>query len=371
MSRIWMPGGGGGGADLDVITADAGDLLAGKVIIGPNGEPLTGTLTLTGTAADSQVIAGRTYYSTDAKTKRTGAMANQGAKTAALNCGGSYTIPAGYHNGAGKVTANSLASQTGVQSGRTAAGAGQILNGYEAWVNGGRVTGNMANQGAKTAALNCGGSYTIPAGWHNGQGKVTANSLASQTDANAAAGDIRKNKTAWVKGSKLTGTMTEKAAATYTPGTATQTIAANQFLAGAQTIKGDGNLVAANIVSGKNIFGVAGNARKFAQYTGNFTGSSSQMWFDGYESDSGFNAYYVTVPALDFTPVYVSCTAYGNRASECSVSTQWGMYYIATDAGTAVHSTRYTMKNVLSRSGFKLPVISRGMKACVYVFGYY
>ena len=97
-----MPGG-GGGADLDVITAGAGDILAGKVIVDKEGNPLTGT------------------------------MANQGAKTAALNCGGSYTIPAGYHNGSGKVTANSLASQTSAT-----AAAGNILSGKTAWVNGSR-----------------------------------------------------------------------------------------------------------------------------------------------------------------------------------------------------------------------------------------
>lgn len=68
-------------------------------------------------------------------------------------------------------------------------------------------TGTMPNQGAKTAALNAGGSYTIPQGWHNGKGKVTANSLASQTSANAENGDIISGKTAWVNGSKRTGTL--------------------------------------------------------------------------------------------------------------------------------------------------------------------
>lgn len=214
MGRIWMPGG-AGGADLDVVTAAAGDVLQGKVIVGPDGEPLTGTLALTGNAADSQVLAGKTYYNTDAKARRTGTMPNQGAVApSGLNAGGSYTIPAGYHNGSGKVTANSLASQTGVQSGKTAAGAGQVLTGYEAWVNGGRVTGTMPNQGAQTAGVNCGGTYTIPAGYHNGQGKVTGNSLASQTDATSGAGDILSGKTAWVKGSKLTGTMANKGAVT-------------------------------------------------------------------------------------------------------------------------------------------------------------
>ena len=35
-------------------------------------------------------------------------MANNGAVSKTLNAGQSYTIPAGYHNGSGKVTANSI-----------------------------------------------------------------------------------------------------------------------------------------------------------------------------------------------------------------------------------------------------------------------
>ena len=207
MGNIVIPAG-GGGADASVITATAGDVIKGKVILNTNGDPITGTLELTGNAGTGDVLSGKTFYNTNPKSKLTGTMANRGAVSSSLNCGGSYTIPAGYHNGSGKVTANSLASQTGVQSGKTAAGAGQILTGYEAWVNGGRVTGTMPNQGAKTSSLNCGGSYTIPAGYHNGSGKVTANSLASQTsNANAGAGHILSGKTAYVNGSKITGTM--------------------------------------------------------------------------------------------------------------------------------------------------------------------
>lgn len=52
--------------------------------------------------------------------------------------------------------------------------------------------------------------------------------------------------------------VTKKAATTYTPGTSNQTIGANQYLSGAQTIKGDSNLVAGNIRSGVSIFGVTG-----------------------------------------------------------------------------------------------------------------
>lgn len=59
-------------------------------------------------------------------------------------------------------------------------------------------------------------------------------------------------------GTLYTGSMTEKSAQTYTPTTSDQTINANQYLAGAQTIKGDANLTPANIKKDVTIFGVSG-----------------------------------------------------------------------------------------------------------------
>lgn len=46
----------------------------------------------------------------------------------------------------------------------------------------------------------------------------------------------------------------------YTPSTATQIIAAGQYLTGVQTIAGDTNLIASNIMAGVSIFGVVGTA---------------------------------------------------------------------------------------------------------------
>ena len=48
--------------------------------------------------------------------------------------------------------------------------------------------------------------------------------------------------------------------ATITPTTSDQTIAANTWLTGAQTIKGDANLVPSKIVAPYSIFGVTGTA---------------------------------------------------------------------------------------------------------------
>jgi hypothetical protein len=80
------------------------------------------------------------------------------------------------------------------------------------------------------------------------------------SDATADAGKILYPYTAYKDGEKVTGSIPSLAAQSITPGTADQIIASGQYLAGAQTIKGDANLIAGNIVSGKTIFGVAGSA---------------------------------------------------------------------------------------------------------------
>ena len=140
MGKIWMSGG-GGGADLDVITAGAGDILAGKVIVDKDGEPLTGTMVDRGNWSSSELPAGA-----------------------------AVTIPGGKHSGGGKVTAKSLASQTpGTVS------AGHILAGKTAWSNGSKITGTIPSQAGGTltpstsaVTANCAnkymtGNYTIPA----------------------------------------------------------------------------------------------------------------------------------------------------------------------------------------------------------------
>ncbi len=53
--------------------------------------------------------------------------------------------------------------------------------------------------------------------------------------ANVNPADLRNGKTAWGASGEVVGSMTEKSAASYLPSTSDQTVAAAQYLAGAQT----------------------------------------------------------------------------------------------------------------------------------------
>lgn len=87
------------------------------------------------------------------------------------------------------------------------ASSAQVLEGYSFTnTDGVGINGTMPNRGTVSQILNCGSSYTIPQGYHDGKGKVTVNSLDSQTQATAVADNITKDRTAWVNGVKITGT---------------------------------------------------------------------------------------------------------------------------------------------------------------------
>ena len=80
-------------------------------------------------------------------------------------------------------------------------------------------------------------------------------------DANAGAGQILNGYMAYVKGSKVSGSIPLQGAQTITPGMSAKYVEAGRYLSGLQIIAGDANLVAANIKKGVSIFGVAGNAQ--------------------------------------------------------------------------------------------------------------
>ena len=132
------------------------------------------------------------------------------------------------------------------------------------------VEGTMPNIGKVTQTLEVNGSYTIPKGYHDGTGKITqslntkgaatyyattsdqtiaenqyltgAQTIKKITQTNLAAENIKPGVTVNVNNGNsnvfsITGNMPSKAAATYYPTTSDQVIAADQYLTGAQTIK--------------------------------------------------------------------------------------------------------------------------------------
>lgn len=196
MSSILIPGSGAGGVSSSELTATAGDVLKGAKYVGQdtNDDIGTGTLELTGNATTGDVLANKTFYVNNPKSKQTGMLALSGN-----------------------------------------AAANRVLSPYTFYA-------------------------TDP-------------------------------KT------KLTGTIPSYGGRTITPGTSNQTISAGNYLSGNVVIAGDGDLVAANIKNGKNIFNVQGTCKeyKYLSISNLASSSTSKRYSLINSSSSSVSLYYLTI----------------------------------------------------------------------------
>jgi len=163
--------------------------------------------------------------------------------------------------------------------------AGNLPSGVTAYANATKYTGTAAENDSSDLSIS-GATVTVPAGFYasSASGTVASGSASPASTISATGASVStgtntltlsksvsntptvsagyiSSGTAGSSSVSLTASVTTKAAATITPGTSNQTIAAGTYLTGAQTIQGDADLVAGNIVAGKNIFGVAGSAQ--------------------------------------------------------------------------------------------------------------
>ena len=153
----------------------------------------------------------------------------------------------------------------GTDTSDATATAGDILSGKTAYVAAGKVTGTIASKSSSNLTAS-GATVTVPAGYYPSQ---ASKSVATATQATpsitvSSAGLITAKSTqsaGYVSSGTKSATkqLTTQGAQTITPGTSNKTIASGRYLTGTQTIKGDANLVAANIKKGVSIFGVAGS----------------------------------------------------------------------------------------------------------------
>ncbi len=98
----------------------------------------------------------------------------------------------------------------------------EILSGKTAYARGTKLTGSMTNNGAVTLTVNNTTSLTIPQGYHDGSGKV---SIASTELAKLVAGNIKEGITILgVKGSLKPSSSVTVMAKTVTPTSSAQTV---------------------------------------------------------------------------------------------------------------------------------------------------
>ena len=277
--------------DLSGITAAAEDILAGKKSVDATGAEITGTMT------------------------------NCGAWSSTQTSNGSVTIPEGYHNGSGEVTVN-VSSTTTIPTDGDAA-TSDVLTGKTFYSGGSKKTGTMTNQGAWSTTKTSNGDVPIPAGFHNGSGKVTVNISTSTPTGALDTPSISFDKTlgrftatskvktsGYISTSDTTTnsyTLTRYLGGEYTPTKESKTVSLTEkYCTGDVVIKGDNNLIPENIKNGISIFGVAGS------YTGDGANvisiTSDRTWNS--TLDSSFDYHRIAYFSVKISNVkYVMCMA--------------------------------------------------------------
>ena len=181
------------------------------------------------------------------------------------------------------------------------------------------VEGAMVDRGAVSRTIGINGSYTIPEGYHNGQGKVSQNiptkgaatyypgtsgqiigsgqylsgeqKIGAVSQENLIGDNIKPGVTIRIKNAignifSVASTMASKAAATYYATTSDQTIQAGRYLTGAQVIKKltQSGLASGNILRGKTITINNGNANVWS-----VTGSTNVLKTSVVQVSSGLS----------------------------------------------------------------------------------
>lgn len=202
--------------------------------------------------------------------------------------GANVTVPAGHYKApasksveiAEQATPNISVDSSGLITASATQSAGYVPEGTKS------ATKQLTAQAGKTVTPSTSEQTVVPSGrFTTGDVKVAAMPAVAQATPSISidsSGKITASATqsaGYVPAGTKSATkqMTTKGATTWTPKTSNQSIAAGTYLTGAQTIKGDSNLTAANIKKGVSIFGVSGSCEEYSDglpvftYTGEYT----------------------------------------------------------------------------------------------------
>ena len=419
MAEIPISFGGGGGSGSDDVTASKNQVLAGYTAITTDSgdEPVEGTIPSKAaetynTSTSDRTIASNQYLSGDQTIK---AVTTQNID--AENIKKSVVVTVGDDGSATRIK-NVTGTYTTVSSGQTGATAGSMLSGYSAFSNGGNeVKGSISSKAATTYNTSTSDQTIAASQYLSG-----VQTIKAVTTANIDAGNIKKSvvvkvgdansdtriknvtgtyttitsgQTAVTAGAMLSGysgfanggaevkgSISSKEAATYTPGTANQTIAAGQYLSGAQTVKGDSNLVAANIKSGVTIFNVAGTAAPIkAIYGTGYTPQTDTSKKFKDEDGASVTSPFIVVSNHGFVPkaamvrgpaTYSSDTYTGSWDDVCQWIVQYGIWRrLAVSSSSMKYYEVNQLDLVLnSTSTIRVPIQNGNSTQYLFCWGY-
>jgi len=309
--------------------ATASEIISGKVVWNNAGTQLTGTMpTQTLSAANDTVTTG--YYAAT-----TLATIDTDLVTGNILSGKTIFGVAGNSNVVNTSTGTATASD--------------LLSGKIAWVNGSAVTGTISTN--TLSALN----DTVTAGYYAATTLVTVDSdlvtgnirsginifgidgnanVVNTSTGDAIAADILFGKIAWVDGSEITGNIS-----TNTLSAANDTVSAGYYAATTLATV-DTDLVTGNILSGKTIFGVAGNSNVVNTSTGDATAADILFgkiaWVDGSEITGSMATQTLSADSLTLSAGYYTATTLSTVDSDLTAANIKSGATVFGLAGTAV-----------------------------------
>ena len=279
---------------LDQIYSAIPTIVTNTVKLGTSYLGVDGTLVPDGTATGADCLDTKTFYSGDSWTQKTGSLATQTLSVA------NDTLSAGNYNATTLSAVDTDLATGNIKSGinifgidgdgnvvDTSSGNAIVADLFDSkisWVDGSSITGSL-DLACNTATFD--GTGNIVANTYDGAGDGTNRWCMTDTG-DVTASQMKTGSIAWVDGLAVTGSGTQ------TLSNATTTLSAGYYEA--TTLDSvDIDLTAANILSGKTIFGISGTvygdtnqAQVLTTATGAGTYNASNLTVDTVKSGTSF-----------------------------------------------------------------------------------